>query len=40
MREVLAFTPSEVPMLGLGMVLLGLVTFAAMFGFVALCERV
>jgi hypothetical protein len=30
----------EVSMLGFGMVLLGLVTFAAMFGFVALCDRV
>jgi hypothetical protein len=30
----------EVSMLGLGMVLLGLVTFAAMFWFVALCDRV
>jgi hypothetical protein len=40
MREVLAFAASEVPMLGIGMVLLGLATFAAMFGFVALCERV
>jgi hypothetical protein len=27
-------------MLGLGMVLLGLATFAAMIGFIALCDRV
>jgi hypothetical protein len=37
---VLASISEEVGMLGFGMVLLGLVTFAAIFGFVALCDRV
>jgi hypothetical protein len=30
----------ECTMLALGMVLLGLATFAAMIGFIALCDRV